>query len=402
MRKMVVKGLQEEPKEEWTERIWVKPTDSAFSYEGRIDFERAETPIFVYACSHFRFRLRGRNAALAVENLHGYFENALGVLVDGAYRGKILLHDGIHPQGETVEQYLLRMDPKNAAELILRLPQKDADVRMYDLSPFLDGAEHELTIFKRMDACHYFAFHGLVAEAGARPESAVESPDRRIEVYGDSVSCGEVSEAVGRCGMSDPEGHNGIYSNGFYSYSWILARKLGARLHDVAQGGISLLDGEGYFDMPDTKGMLSCYDKIQYNPSLGSLKQWDFERYVPHVVIVAIGQNDAHPVNYMAEDYDGEKAILWRREYRRFIGILREKYPRAQILLTTTILGHDPAWDEAIESVCREWNDPKVHHFLYSRNGCGTCGHIRIPEAEKMAEELKAFIDGLGEDVWKD
>ena len=111
---------------------------------------------------------------------------------------------------------------------------------------------------------------------------------RRIEVYGDSVSAGEVSEAVARAGLSDPE-NNGEYSNSFYSYSWLCARKLHADIHDVAQGGIALLHGQGYFAGPDYTGMEESYDKIEMNPYLGETKPWDFSRYTPHVVIVAFG-----------------------------------------------------------------------------------------------------------------
>ena len=200
-------------------------------------------------------------------------------------------------------------------------------------------------------------------------------------------------------GKQDPE-NNGQYSNSYYSYSWTCARKLHAEIHDIAQGGISLFDKEGYFAGPDYVGMLSCFDKIEYNPQLGEVKEWDFSQYIPHVVIIAIGQNDANPVNYMAEDYDGEHAAFWRAEYGRFVKMLRGRYPQAHIILTTTILEHDPAWDRAIDEVAQHSGDEKVHHFLYSRNGCGTPGHIRIPEAEEMAQELSAFIDSLGEEVW--
>ena len=60
---------------------------------------------------------------------------------------------------------------------------------------------------------------------------------------------------------------------------------------------------------------------------------------------------------------------------------------------------HDIAWDRAIEEVCESVEDTKVHHFLYRKNGCGTKGHIRIPEAEEMAEELAAYIEVLWEDI---
>ena len=59
-------------------------------------------------------------------------------------------------------------------------------------------------------------------------------------------------------------------------------------------------------------------------------------------------------------------------------------------------------WDKAIDEVCHNLKDERVIHFLYSENGKGTPGHIRIPEAEKMAEELAAFISGLTIPVWED
>ena len=228
-------------------------------------------------------------------------------------------------------------------------------------------------------------------------------PKRRMEVYGDSVSAGEVSEAEFACGQVDPEGHNGRYSNGYLSYSWQTARLLGAELHDIATGGMALEDGTGYFYSPDYIGMLSSWDKINYYPPFGAKTEWDFSRYTPHVVVAAIGQNDANPVNFMAQNYDCDASKHWRSAYAGWIRAIRAKYPHAQIILTTTILGHDAAWDRAIDEVCRELSktDGRVHHFLYSKNGCGTPGHIRGSEAAGMAKELTGFIETLP-DVWED
>lgn len=345
----------------------ILPSDPAFVYSGRIDFDRKDAPVLVFPCTSIRFVMNGKIGRIQIENNHLCWENSLGILVDGELKERMVL-----PESGSTE---------------------------LDFSRYLDGNEHEITIFKRQDACHYVTFLGLITEENAVVKRGTENPARRIEVYGDSVSAGEVSEAVDYVGKPDPE-HNGQFSNAYYSYSWICARKLGAEIHDIAQGGISLFDREGYFAAPDYVGMLSCYDKIQYNPQLGEQKDWDFSEYIPHVVIIAIGQNDAHPVNYMAEDYDGEHAALWRAEYGRFVRSLREKYPHAHIILTTTILGHDPSWDRAIDAVAEELQDEKVHHFLYTKNGCGTPGHIRIPEAEEMAGELAAFIESLGDEVW--
>ena len=111
-----------------------------------------------------------------------------------------------------------------------------------------------------------------------------------MEFFGDSVSCGEVSEAVEYVGKPDPE-HDGEYTNSCNSNASMTARKLKAQLHDTSQGGISLLDDTGWFAAPHYKRVESCYDKIEYHPDLGPTKQWDFSKYVPHVVVVAIGHS---------------------------------------------------------------------------------------------------------------
>ena len=259
-----------------------------------------------------------------------------------------------------------------------------------------DEVWHEVIFFKRQDSADYVTIHGFELEDGAElaTNEAEKNKRLKLEVYGDSVSCGEVSEAVDYVGKADPV-HNGEFSNSWYSYAWMTARKLNAKLHNISQGGIALLDGTGYFGAPGYLGVESCYDKIQYFPGLGEVKQWDFSRYTPDVVVVAIGQNDAHPDNYMPEDYDGAKAKRWRERYEWFIRRLMQLYPEAKIVLATTILMHDAAWDRAIDDVCRRIASGRVHHFLYKRNGAGTPGHIRIPEAQEMSEELAAYIQKL-------
>ena len=94
----------------------------------------------------------------------------------------------------------------------------------------------------------------------------------------------------------------------------------------------------------------------------------------------------------MVEDYDGAKAVEWRKAYKGFIETLMEKYEGCTFILTTTVLMHDPAWDRAIGEVCDEIGSSKVHHFMYKRNGAATPGHPRIAEHEEMAMELTGFI----------
>ncbi len=344
--------------------LFVAPDHENLQYMGRIDFSKEGGPEFVFPCTFVKIKFKGTDISVALTNTKW---------CDSAYMGYIL--DG--------EQDKFRL--------------ADWGKKDYVLGRDLSDTEHELMLFKRMDSCHTVQFHGFALNEDAEVLELPPLPERRIEVYGDSVSAGEVSEAVGYEGQPDPP-HHGEFSNSYYSYSWTLARKLDARIHDIAQGGICLLDDAGWFAGPDAcKGMFSMYDKIQYHPDMGVQKRWDFSKYTPDIVIVAIGQNDKDPYDYMKADYHSEQSVYWRMAYKDFIGKLRKRYPEAHIILATTILNHEAVWDDAIDEVCKSLRktDKKVHHFLYSNNGCGTHGHIRISEAEKMAEEMEGYIHSL-------
>ncbi|MGN0352554.1 MAG: electron transporter RnfD [Roseburia sp.] len=347
--------------------MWISPDNELLEYSGRIDFDNPKEPVLVFAASYVKMRFRGTSCSVELTNKRAYWTNYMGYILDGKQ-----------------EKIALSQEEKKCT---------------YLLAEGLEDGEHELLLFKRTDSCHIVTFHGFEVGGAAEVLPLPPKPKRQIEVFGDSVSCGEVSEALDYVGKEDPE-HDGEFSNSWFSYAWITARKLNAELHDTSQGGIALLDGTGWFGAPDYIGMESCYDKIEYYPQLSEVKQWDFKKYIPQVVVVAIGQNDNHPNDYMAENPEGEQAKNWKKHYEGFIRALLEVYPKSQIILTTTLLCHHPAWDEAIEEVCNRFREERVHHFRYQRNGRGTPGHLRIPEAEEMAEELTAYINELGDAIW--
>lgn len=278
------------------------------------------------------------------------------------------------------------------------MPLPEQGEATVEVSADLPGI-HEILLFKRQDSCHELTFLGFELEEGEILNLPQQSK-RRIEVYGDSVSAGEVSEAVDYTGKQDPE-HNGEYSNSWYSYAWMTARKLGAEIHDIAQGGIALMDNTGWFYEPNSLGMESVWNKVHYNPLFGEATEWDFNRYVPQLVIVAIGQNDSHPEDYMKEDYNGSRSREWREQYKKFLKKLRSVYPEVYIICITTLLEHDMAWDKSIGQAVQEMEDKKITQYIFQRNGCGTPGHLRISEAEEMSEELADYIENLNIEGWE-
>ncbi len=290
----------------------------------------------------------------------------------------------------------------DGAEGKLRIQENDREILLEIADELPEGA-HTLTVFKRQDATHFYAFFGAVVDKDAEILPALPKPVRRMECFGDSVSAGAVCEAHGYEGQIDPENHEGVFDNAWRSYAMITARNLGAELHNTAQGGIAILDGTGYYHAPEYIGMETAYDKLCYFPEGGKITAWDFSRFTPHVVIFAVGQNDPHkegfPDNNIAEPAYRHK---WKSAYKRIVADLMQKYPKAHFVLITTVLMHDAEWDRAIDEIHAELNDTRVHRFVFTRNGAATHGHPRISEQYEMAEELTAYLSLLGDGIWEE
>lgn len=342
--------------------MWISADNDKIRYTGRIDWSVPTEPVWIFPCTSSEFIFTGNTLKMHVRNKNEYWQNYIGYILDNVQSCTY-----IKREGETTIE--------------INVPENDTGI-------------HHVMFFKRQDSCHEVTILGYELGDNEKLLELPEKPARRIEVYGDSVSAGEISEAVDYVGKEDPE-HDGGYSNSYYSYSWILARKLGAQIHDIAQGGIALMDGEGWYHEPEQTGMETVWNKVHYNTRLSKMAEWDFKEYIPQLVIVAVGQNDCHPSDYMKENYCQKESRKWREHYLEFLNKLRKTYPDAQIICCTTLLNHDSTWDDAIAQVVKNLGDKRITQYKFKRNGVGTPGHLRIPEAYEMAEELEKYIGTL-------
>ena len=190
----------------------INPDNKKIRYSGRIDWRNPKEPIWVYPCTSAEFKFTGKYLKIFLKNKNEYWQNYLGCILDGV-------------------QLCYYLDNKKENEIEIRVPENE-------------NGEHHVLFFKRQDSCHEMHILGFEIEDGAKLLKLPDAPTKKIEVYGDSVSAGEVTEAVDYTGKTDPE-HQGGYSNSWYSYAWMTARMLNAQTHDIAQGGIALMDGQG-------------------------------------------------------------------------------------------------------------------------------------------------------------
>ena len=149
----------------------IKPDNKKLLYSGRIDWSNPEEPVFVFPCTSLGMRFTGNILKICVKNNNAYWDNYLGCIIDGK-------------------------------QLSLLLPKEGSITLDIKVEPSEDN-EHEVLFFKRQDACHEITIIKIEIDDSGRLLDMPAKPSRKIEVYGDSVSAGEISEAVDFTGMDN-------------------------------------------------------------------------------------------------------------------------------------------------------------------------------------------------------
>jgi lysophospholipase L1-like esterase len=348
--------------------FFVPPRSPLVVYEGRVDREAAGGPVlgFVGASVHLRFFGRG-----------------LTVLLKDFGRGT--------PQ--TTNYYDVSVDG-GAPRLLPVSPE----VERYELVDGLPEGEHQLELFKRVEAAPAGVLGAGKAQIlgfllqGSRLAPPV-LPERRLEFIGDSITCGYGNELA----TDDPElaHYTSRRSNGHKAYGAVTAALLGARYTAVAYSGRGLsrnyAGGPGEL-LPELYS-LSVPDEPGASP-------WEPSRAVPDAVVINLGTNDFST--------PGVDRALFVRRYDELLSRLRGYYPRALLVaaLGPMLNDVDPpgeaAWSSAradisaaVEARARAgdgnvrvvWFEPQTAPF-------GEDFHPTVATHAKMAEQLAPLLKG--------
>jgi lysophospholipase L1-like esterase len=185
----------------------------------------------------------------------------------------------------------------------------------YELANDLGAGPHQVEIYRRTEASFgTTVFAGFDFGKGALLAPPTPPP-RRIEIVGDSISCGYGNEgASATCGFSaDTENH-------YLTYGAIAARALGAEVVTIAWSGKGIIYN---YDTDTDNPLPALYDRTLPNDA-GST--WGFS-VASDAVVVNLGTND------FSTDGDPTQQ-LFVDNYVALLERLREVYPEAFILCT--------------------------------------------------------------------
>ena len=219
---------------------------------------------------------------------------------------------------------------------------------------------------------------------------AAPLPKRKIEYIGDSITCGFGDDTLQ---YSCSKGHWFDHTNAWYAYGPRLARSLHTQWMLSSVSGIGMhrnWNNPGPV-MPDVySGVYMEYTKHPV--------PWDFNKYTPDLVVIALGTNDFSKGDGK-EPRPKLNGDAFVKDYTNFVATVRKKYPNAKFILANspmfgpteqnTLAGYlqrviknsEAAGDSAITSF--RWNE------TYS-SGCD--GHPNMKQQGLMANELEPVV----------
>ncbi len=329
--------------------VAVKPTDPNLHYTGRFDLKDGAGPRCQWSASMVTIRFKGTDLQAGInEGGDNYYE----VVLDG----KTLTV--IHPS---------------------------KGVSVVDLARNVPDGEHIAQFVRRTEAhLGITQFTGFYLNAGGQllvpPKSS-----RKIEVIGDSITCGYGNESTNKKEPFIPRNENA-----WMSYGAIAARAVDAEYVAVAWSGRTMWPKD---TMPEV------YDRILPDDAVS---KWDFSAWQPDVVLINLATNDFGQTS--------PDEATWTAAYKDFLRHVRKNYPHAMIYIAsgsmmtdddppgTKLLSTLKLYLERIETEMKAEGEAKIRQIHFDPqnvaiDGIGGHWHPNIKTHQKMAQRWIAALE---------
>lgn len=321
------------------------------TFIGRFDYSAPEGPKFSWSASTIRSNFIGTGIAIKLKRFNSWHLNYINVIIDNLDPVRVTVdHDGT---------YSLKSN-------LLKRPHQIEIVKLDE------GMSGDL---------QFLGFEVANGELLTPPVPKA----RRIEIIGDSISCGYGIDT------DDPNAAwDSKLNNPYLAYGALTARALKAECTDISWSGSGIYRT---WDLDYVNIMANQYWRTL---SKDATNLWNFKAPQPDVVVINLCTND------FSQGIPDKTAFTG--SYRNFLAKLREKYPTAYIYCTSSLFFNGEKLD-----ACRDYirdtvvaarvkaGDRKIAYFEFSENnpqlnGWGGGYHPSVKQHQVMARELTAQI----------
>ncbi len=301
--------------------------------------------------------------------------------------------DSMISQPDNASRFAAYVNGKRVLDEMIDEPEKTFDI-------YADPTEKEVTItlLKLSEAANStmgIKAINVMSDGDIQPTA---EKDLKIEFIGDSITCGY--------GVDD-EDRNHHFStkteDATKAYAYKTAQLLDADYSLVSYSGHGIISGY------TTKGkkvkaqqLPAMYEQFarsygSYNGFSAASVDWNFSKFVPDIIVINLGTNDA--------SYTGNDKEL-RQEYTdayvEFLKKVRKDNPDAKIVCALGVMGQDlyNAMSAAVDAYTEETSDKEVYTLKLSvqdgnKNGYAADWHPVAASHDTAAQETADFLKTL-------
>jgi len=227
----------------------------------------------------------------------------------------------------------------------------------------LENKEHTVRVYKRSEVV--FSKLGVKSvSTDGQILSTVKSKslDLKMEFFGDSVTCGYGVEATSYYERFSTRAENSMKS--FANYA---ANYLNADCSLVSVGGYPIFKSK-YTLNNNPNNIPSMFSLADVDWQTTNPIAWDNSKYIPDVVVIALGANDG---SYLA-DFDVGSTLYkyainkYVETYKAFLDTIFAAYPNTQVIISSEILKINDVYETKMDEIVSSYNadHPSLVHKL--------------------------------------
>lgn len=182
----------------------------------------------------------------------------------------------------------------------------------------LQEGSHVVRVYKKDESvCGKIYLHSL--QTDGRFEEQPAEDRLKIEVFGDSITCGYGLDALGTPGETFSSSNENVCD----TYAFLLARMLGAELSVLSASGWGMKQGLD----PDTE-LPKWFEKVDIRSDIA----WDVAKKPADIAIICLGANDNTSILLGPASEREQRIAEYKDAYSAFVGKLLSVYPDVTII----------------------------------------------------------------------
>lgn len=359
---------------EISEHIVKANTDTVRFFGRTVSDIQEDRVYFNWTCSGFEFTFTGISAeALLLTDIRQDRKIAefgarahIGVYVDG--------------QTEAVTDFLL-----------------DEERKWYTLAQNLPYGNHTIRVVKLSEVGYGRSAVMKIKVMGLEDIRPTLPKNRRLEFIGDSITCGYGNI----CTTKSPDFIT-WEENGYRTFAAFIAQEFEAEANFISVSGTGVFHDYGMNTHNLIPELYGYTDKMLYEHYGKPAKAWNFENYIPDLIVMRLGQNDSRycegwdrAEEERTEDIFHSRRKEFKEKYQEFLLKIITFNPNILILChfdNSMSLKYEIK--EAIEEIQKK--NSQVHYIELPEKsmeeGVGANGHWSVCTHRRAANTLSAKI----------